>query len=145
MAAVFFAWKLKPTQRRTVGNKNQFNLLGIGPEQQIQEAIRLRIEYAIPSQAFISAGHFLPKDKSVDNDGPIYQAGATGEPVEGDCYLDLGKASGTYRVWALPLWTADEQIGANGENSVVAVIRPLNVKKPKIKKFQDGPGLFDVQ
>lgn len=144
LAAVFFIWKLKPTQRGTVGNKNQINLLGITPEQEIREAIRLRIEYAIPSQAFINDGHFLPKDKSVENEGPIYQAAASGEPNEGDCYLDLGQAAGTYRVWALPLWTPDGQLGANRENSVVAIIRPVTVKKPKSKQRQSGPGLFDA-
>ncbi len=144
VAAVFFIWKLKPTQLGTIGRQNQTNLLGIEPEQEIREAIRLRIEYSIPSPTFINDGYFLPKDKSVDGDSPIYQAAATGEPADGDCYLDLGQASGTYRVWAIPLWTPTEQLGAKGENSVVAVLRPVNVKRPKNKQKQVGPSLFDA-
>lgn len=142
IAAVFFAWKLKPTQKGTVGRKEQTNLFGISPEEERLDALRLRIEYSIPSPDFRNDGHFLPKDKSVESDGPLYLAASTGQPAHGECYLDLGQASGTYRIMAVPLWTPDENLGANGENGVAAIIRPLSVRKPKRKKT-NTPNLFD--
>ena len=86
------------------------------------------------SEAFKADGHFLPKDKSVENEGPIYGAASTGNPAEGECFLDLGQAAGTYRVWAVPLWTPDDQLGSNGESTVVAVLMPIAIHKPQRKK-----------
>ena len=143
-AAVFFTWKLKPTQKATVGHMDQGNLFGVTPEEQVRDALRLRIEYAVLSEAFKADGHFLPKDKSVENEGPIYLAASTGNPAEGECFLDFGQAAGTYRVWAVPLWTADDQVGANGENMVSAILRPMTIRKPYRKKQGSiGPALFD--
>jgi hypothetical protein len=143
VAAVFFIWKLKPTQNGTVGREDQTNLFGITPADELREARRLRIEYAIPSPAFLTAGHFLPRDKSVDDDGPIYEAASTGRPCDGECHLDLSQASGTYRIWAIPLWTPDDELGSRGENSVVALLRPVKVKKPKTKHAHNAQRLFD--
>jgi hypothetical protein len=143
IAAVFFVWKLKPTQKGTVGRQDQGNLFGVTPEEEINDALRLRIEYAVTSETFKAEGHFLPRDKSVSNEGPIYLAASAGCPAEGECDLDLGRASGVYRVWAIPLWTADDLLGANGENSVAAILRPISVNKPKRKKNNNGgDGLF---
>jgi hypothetical protein len=145
LTVAFFAWKLKPSQKGVVGSTEQTNLFGITSEEEVRDAIRLRIDYSIPSPAFQQNGHFLPKDKSVESSGPIYEAAAYGSPAEGDVYLDLGQASGTYRVWTVPLWTPDDQLGSNGENAVAAVLRPINVRKPKGRKgrTQHGPSLFD--
>ncbi|MDZ4685293.1 MAG: ImmA/IrrE family metallo-endopeptidase [Planctomycetaceae bacterium] len=143
VAAVFFIWKLKPTQKGTVGNPNQINLFGISAEDELREARRLRIEYSIASETFKADGHFLPKDKSVENDGPIYRAAATGSPVDDQCHLDFGQASGTYRVSAIPLWTAQDELGASGEQAVAAILRPVSVRRPVKKRSKDtGPGLF---
>jgi hypothetical protein len=142
VAAVFFNWKLKPTQKAIVGRKDQGSLFGMTPQEEIREALRLRIEYTAVSEAFKAEGHFLPKDKSVENDGPIYQAAAMAIPTEDECYLDFGQAAGTYRVWALPLWTADDQLGSNGEQSVAAILRPMTIRKCHRKKGNDGPLLF---
>lgn len=143
VAAVFFIWKLKPTQKGTVGNLAQTNFFGISPEEELREALRLRIEYSIASESFKADGHFLPKDKSVGNDGPIYRAASTGLPVDDQCHLDLGRAAGTYRVSAIPLWTSQDQRGAAGENIVAALLRPVTVRRPAKKRSQaDGPGLF---
>jgi Zn-dependent peptidase ImmA (M78 family) len=143
LAAVFFTWKLKPTQKATIGQKGQVNLFGIRPEEQVREALRLRIEYTAMSEAFKADGHFLPKDKSVENEGPTYEAASTGNPAEGECFLDLGQAAGRYHVWAVPLWTADDQMGSNGESTVVAVLRPITIHKPHRKKQSSiGPLLF---
>lgn len=144
IAAVFFTWKLKPTQKSTVGRQDQGNLFGVTPEEEIREALRLRIEYTVVSESFKAAGHFLPKDKSVENDGPIYRAAATATPTEGECYLDLGQASGTYRVWALPLWTSDDQKGSSGESIVAAILRPATMRKPQRRnKGNNGRLLFN--
>ncbi len=145
VAVAYFGWKLKPTQKATVGRKGQGNLLGLTPEDEIRDAIRLRIEYSIASDGFQRDRYFLPKDKSVENGGPIYQAAAGGTPVEGEAFLDLGQAAGTYAVWAVPLWTPDDRLGANGENAVAAVLRPIAVPKPVVRKNgrDDGPTLFD--
>lgn len=134
VAVVFFAWKLKPTQKAIVGRKDQGNLFGITPEEEVRDALRLRIEYAIISDSFKASGYFLPKDKSIDNDGPIYQAASTGNPSEGECFLDLGQAAGTYRVWAIPLWTPDDQVGSMGENAVAGILRPKSVCTPRRQK-----------
>jgi hypothetical protein len=143
VAAVFFTWKLKPTQKGTVGSEDQTNLFGIDPADELRDAFRLRIEYAIPSQTFLTAGHFLPKDKSVDNEGPIYEAASSGKPCGGESYLDLGQSAGTYRIWAVPLWTPDDEIGSREENSVVALLMPLKVQKPKRKHKENAPSLFE--
>lgn len=143
VAAVFFTWKLKPTQKDVVGRTDQVNLFGITPEDEIRDALRLRIDYAIPSRAFGDAGHFLPRDKSVENDGPLYDAAQSARACDGECHLDLGQAAGTYRIHAVPLWTPAEERGPAGENAVAAVIRPLAFRKPKKKTAASGGGLFD--
>ena len=142
VTAVFFSWKLKPTQHGTVGREDQTNLFGITAAEEIRDALKLRIEYRVASPSFIAEGHFLPNDKSVESEGPIYDAASTGRPAEGECHLELGQASGKYRVWAIPLWTPEDQLGAKGENAVVALLMPVTVRKPKKKQKQTGPGLF---
>lgn len=143
VAAVFLTWKLKPTQKAIVGRKDQGNLFGVTPEEEVRDALRLRIEYTAMSEGSRAEGHFLPKDKSVENDGPIYLAASTGIPAEGECFLDLGQAAGTYRVRAIPLWTAENQLGSNGENTVAAILRPTTIRKPhRRNKGSIGPLLF---
>ncbi|WP_161967549.1 ImmA/IrrE family metallo-endopeptidase [Fimbriiglobus ruber] len=144
VTAVFFSWKLKPTQHGTVGREDQTNLFGISAAEEVRDALKLRIEYCVPSPTFIIEGLFLPKDKSVERDGPIYAAASTGRPTEGEHHLDLGQASGTYRIWAIPLWTPDDELGAKRENAVAAVICPLKIRKAKKKIIaKPGTGLFD--
>jgi hypothetical protein len=143
VAAVFFTWKLKPTQKGTIGNPNQTNLFGMSAEDELREALRLRIEYSVASESFKAEGRFLPKDKSVANDGPIYKAALNGLPADDQCHLDLGPASGTYRIYAIPLWTAQDQLGAAGENTVAALLFPVAVRKTSKKRSNNtGPSLF---
>lgn len=134
VVAVFLTWKLKPRQKGVVGRTDQGNLFGITPEQERLDALRLRIEYTVASDSFKADGHFLPKDKSVENAGPIYEAATTGLWAEGECFFDLGQASGTYRVWAVPVWTPDGQLGSGGENAVAAIFRPVRVPKSRRRK-----------
>jgi hypothetical protein len=143
VAAVFLSWKLKPTQRGRVGNPNQSNLFGVTPEEEARAARRLRVEYCIPSQTFSSKGLYLPKDKSVSSDGPLYEASRSGQPVDGECYLDLGAASGTYRVHAIPLWTSAEDTGSEGESEVAAIIRPLSLCSPRKRVQSEQRGFFE--
>lgn len=143
LAAVFFTWKLKPSQKGVIGNTQQSNFLDITPEQELHEALRLRIEYSIASAAFRRDGLFLPPDKSVENDGPIYRAASTGLPVDEECFIDIGQSSGTYRVSAIPLWTGDDQLGSKGENTVAAVVRPLSIRRlPRRSTGVNAPTLF---
>ena len=144
VAAVFFTWKLKPTQEGVVGNANQKNLFDITPEEELRDAVRLRIEYPVMSERFSADGHFLPPDKSVGNNGPIYRTAATALPIDDECHLDLGQASGTYRVSAIPLWTPKNQLGSAGEVSVAAILRPISVRKSSRKHVKNShPSLFD--
>lgn len=143
VAAVFFSWKLKPTQQRTIGMLNQPNLFGTDPAEDAHRAKKLRVDYSIPSSEFAQAGHYLPTDKSVENDGPLYEAASSGRACEGECELDLGRAGGRYRVFAVPVWTDDEDLGPAGENAVGAIIEPLDLKPSAAKWMQSGPKLFE--
>jgi hypothetical protein len=122
--AVFFSWKLKPTEKRG-WNRQQQHLFGTPDAGPLK---KLRIDYSIPSSMAADAGYFLPPDKSVENAGPL-DAAAVGTPAEGECWLDLGPAAGRYRVMAIPVWTDDEDRGPNGENAVGAIIEPLTSQR----------------
>ncbi len=141
VAAVYFSWKLKPKQERTIGRTDQPNLFGLDPEVEARAAWKLRIDYAVASPAFTDTGRFLPKDKSVEANGPFEQA-AGGVCALGECWLDLGEASGRYGVWAVPLYTERDDRGPAGEWSVAAILEPLEVKKPKKTSKMSGPTLF---
>lgn len=134
LAAVFFSWKLKPTQKRSLGRSDQPSFLDLNPAEEGRLARQLRLDYCIPSREFSKRGLFLPKDKSVKNEGPLFQAASTHEGCEGECWLDLGQAAGEYSVMAIPLWTAQGELGPRGEIAVAAIIRPkkrLSSTRPK--------------
>ena len=143
VVAIFFSWKLKPTQKGHVGRADQANIFGITPQEEMDDALRLRIDYAIPSSSFSTEGLFLPRDKSIESEGPLYQASLTGKPTDGDVHLELGRASGNYRVHAIPLWTPVSNHGPRGENAIAAILRPRDVKKLKKIARPLAPGLFD--
>ena len=130
LAALFFGWKLKPTEVSSF-NPEQGNLYGIDPTEEAWAARHLRLDYAIPSGPFIATGIFLPKDKSLDPEGPLQQA-ANGICAEGEADLDLGVARGRYRVMAVPLYTPTDERGPNGEMALAAIIEPI--QQPKRKK-----------
>lgn len=131
VAAVFLSWKLKPTQRREVGRADQPSLFGFSREESIRDALRLRVSYAVPSEAFRADGFFVPRDKSVDGESPLSRAAETGVPTDGECNLQLGQSSGRYRVSALPLWTPEDERGPCGECAVAAILEPL---APKVSR-----------
>jgi hypothetical protein len=124
LAAVFFSWKLKPTEQRLVSrNRRQIPLFG---EPLPLPAPMLRVDYAIVNEAFERRcnGH-IPKDKSVPSDGPIHAASVTQTLQDGDVDLDLGTVAGRFTVHALPIFTVEDATGPDGASSVVAIIRPL--------------------
>ncbi len=126
LAAAFFSWKLKPTQKQTVGNLSQSNLFGVDPSELALQSKKLRLDYSIPSPRFLKSGSYLPPDKSIENKGPLYMAASTGQPCDGECWLDLARSAGMYQVLAIPLWTVDEDLGPNGENGVGAIVEPID-------------------
>ena len=143
VAAVFMSWRLKPTQQSTIGNLDQPNLFNKDPAEHARGAKRLRLEYSVPSPSFAAAGYYLPSDKSVENDGPLYEAASTGTPCEGDYHLDLGPAAGRYRVLAVPVWTDDRDLGPAGENALAAIIEPLGVRSSRGSKGRSAGTLFE--
>lgn len=126
VAAVFLSWKLKPTQKKRFASE-QHSLLHTDPAQEALRAKKLRIDYSIASRGFAGAGYYLPADKSVDNDGPLYEAAWIGRPCEGECVLNLGSMKGRYRVLAVPIWTDDQGMGPDGQNAVGAIIEPVQI------------------
>jgi hypothetical protein len=142
VAAIFLSWKLKPTQQPTIGNINQQDLFAGDPGERARRAKRLRLDYSIPSASFAEAGYYLPADKSVENDGPLYDAAATGRSCQGECQLDLGPAGGRYRVLAVPVWTSDADLGPCGENALCAIIEPLDLKPSRRASVESGINLF---
>ena len=146
VVAVYFTWKLKPAQKGVVDNQDQGNLFGITPEDQIRDALALRIDYSIPSASFKSLGHYLPPDKSIENSGPIFMASSTGKCFDGEHQLGLGAASGTYSIMAIPLPTPLDQRGPNGEHNVAGILKPIAVQRSTKKRTveaENAPSLFD--
>ncbi len=141
LAAVFLSWKLKPTQERTIGRLDQRSLFGTDLEEELRRAKKLRVDYSIPSNS-ATQDHYIPKDKSVENTGPLGVAAFNGLPSEGECSLDFGSVAGRYRVMAIPVWTDEQDLGPNGENAVAAVIEPIAVKASS-RRRRSGPTFFD--
>jgi hypothetical protein len=137
--AGFFSWRLKPTEKKRLPHPDQQRLFGTAGEE--GPAKKLRLDYSIPSAAAMDAGYYLPPHKSVEGAGPLCDA-AAGTPCEGECWLDLGPAAGLYHVIAVPVWTGDEDLGPNGENSVGALLQPLETERLGRKKVSFGATLF---
>jgi hypothetical protein len=141
VAAVFFSWKLKPTQQRTIGLQEQGHLFGDGAEL-ARQAKKLRIDYSIPSEQFAGDGCFIPNDKSVPSEGPIFEAASNGMPSGDVCRLDFGNIIGRFKVLALPVWTPDTDVGPNGENAVAAIVEPLELETRQ-RTAESPRGWFD--
>lgn len=124
LAAVFFSWKLKPTEIRKVKrDRHVQSLFAEMPIEQPQPM--LRIDYAILNAHFESTyTDHLPKDKSVPSEGPIFEASVSQEPRDGTVVLDLGTLRGSFLVHALPVFTAEDALGPDNASSVVAILEP---------------------
>jgi hypothetical protein len=132
VAAVLFQWKLKPAQTRNgIGRKDQPNLFGTDPEEEARAMLKLRVEYSVPSSTF---DLHIPRDKSVESAGVIYQAAAGNSCADGEEQLDLGPCHGKFRISALPFFTGDDAVGPKGEKSVLAVIRPLQQRQRPVQE-----------
>ena len=124
MAAVFFSWKLKPAEEKQARRdaKQTFMFAELAPEQPIA---KLRVDYAIMNEAYRTNDHIhIPKHKSVENSGPIYQAAISQMPSEGKAALRLGKIETDFDIVALPIFTEEHEVGPNRASSVVAILRP---------------------
>lgn len=125
LAAIFFSWKLKPTELRELGRgRKQPTLL---PElRRNAPSPKLRVDYAITNDAFERdcPGH-IPKDKSITSDGPIFKASSMQSGQSDKFRLDLGPIKGSFHIFALPLYTEEQSLGPERYCSVVAVIRPV--------------------
>ncbi len=123
LAAVFFSWKLKPTEKsRVKQDRSQGQLFGAPPK--IER--KIRVDYAILNAGFESqAGSHIPKDKSIESDGPIYLAASEQICVDDVCFLNLGPVRGRFKTHAMPNYTTGENLGPKGEFSVAAVIEPV--------------------
>ena len=128
LAAVFLTWKLKPTQKKTVGKPGEKDLFGTDAEEEALLLRKLRIEYSIFSPAFEALGIHIPSDKSVESAGVIYEAASKEDCFDGEEHLDLGPCRGRFKIRAIPLYTEHGELGPRGEKAVVVVIQPLGMK-----------------
>lgn len=124
-AVVFLSWKLKPTQESQLkSDRKQSFMFGIDPAADAETRRKLRVDYAIPSEAFQKQRKkHIPPDKSIESEGPAYDAASQQRCVDGECYLNLGPLNGTFTVHAVPVFTRDDELGPNGECDVAIVIR----------------------
>ena len=125
LAAVFFTWKLKPTEiRQRANDRSQLSMFADDPIP--EPTPKLRVDYAILSDAFAREfGNHIPKDKSIPCEGPIYASSMSQEPCDGTSFLDLGTVTGNVTVNAIPIYTQEQLVGPTGGVSVVAVVQPL--------------------
>jgi hypothetical protein len=126
MAAVYFSWKLKPLEQMQVRRdaKQVFLFADLVPEQPIA---KLRVDYAIMNDAYrATVPVHIPKHKSIENCGPIYQAAITQLPCNGEAALQFGKSESEFGIVALPIYTDEMDLGPDGAVSVVAILRPVD-------------------
>lgn len=129
LAAVFFTWKLKPTEIRQEANDRRQQRMFADDEQNNPQP-KLRVDYGVANGAFgRKFGDHIPKDKSVPSEGPIHQASLAQEPHDGTMFLDLGPIAHELVVHAIPIYTPDELIGPAGGVSVVAILRQPPTRK----------------
>ena len=122
-AVIFFRWKLKPTERRAADTKNQRYLFGSNSASRSQP--KLHVEYPITNKAFDRLRIHIPSDKSVDDDSVISRASSQSACLDAEEKLDMGPLHGRFYVRVFPLYTAETDLGPNGQRSVAALIRPL--------------------
>lgn len=128
-AAIFFRWKLKPSELSRRSSRGQLSIPGIVRREPIA---RLRVEYSCCNDLFDALEHHIPSDKSVAEESAIHLAALAGNclNVEREL-LDLGAFRGWFRISVMPCFTPDSSKGPNGENGVIAIIQPTT--KPRNK------------
>ena len=124
LAAVFFSWKLKPTEIRSVKARSKTSSLFPGMELPGPVPM-LRVDYRIINEEFAArCTDYIPDDKSIPSEGPIYLASESQSPQNGLQVLDFGRAPRKFEINALPIFTHEHELGPNGGSSVVAILRP---------------------
>ena len=125
LAAVFFCWKLKPTQEQNLPHADQATFFGIDSGELAWTLRKLRVQYAITNHAFDDFEMHIPRDKSTEGSGVVQRAAARNKCLDDEEYFDVGACRGRFQISAIPLYTERNDVGPNGEKNVVAVIRPL--------------------
>lgn len=125
LAAVFFSWKLKPVEKREIEARSRTKPLF--SEMKLPQPVPLlRVDYRIVNDAFASiCTDFIPKDKSIPSEGPVYDASNSQTPHDGTQRLDFGRLDRRFQIHALPIYTAENDLGPDGGSSVVAILKPL--------------------
>lgn len=124
LAAVFFRWKLKPTEIRQMKRERLQTALFADYRPQPPRPM-LRVDYAILNEHFeAECGNHIPKDKSIPSEGPIFLASTSQSLQDGEDGLDLGTVRGRFSLSVLPVFTAEEAVGPEGGCAVVALLRP---------------------
>lgn len=123
-AAVYFEWKLKPTQEKElIRDKDQAFMFDIDPVAEAEKKKCLRVKYSVTNQSFENKyGKFIPANKSIKESTLIQKAAVSNECKTGVDYIDLGSISGSYNIWAIPLFTPEDKYGPAKECAVVSVL-----------------------
>ncbi len=125
MAAVFFSWKLKPTEQRAVRARSKTKPMFedfVAP----LPSPKLRVDYRIINAAFSKVCRdYIPDDKSIPSEGPIFEASLTQEPKDGEQQLDFGCGDRNFLISALPIFTVRKNFGSEDGCTVVAVLQPV--------------------
>jgi hypothetical protein len=126
LAAVFFIWKLKPTEIRQRSNDRHQQPM-FADDRLPEPQAKLRVDYAVINDLFgRKLGGRIPKDKSVPCEGPIRASSLAQEPSDGTMFLDLGAVAGNFLVHALPIYTPEDSLGPDRGLSVVAILQPAS-------------------
>ncbi|PHQ35011.1 ImmA/IrrE family metallo-endopeptidase [Rhodopirellula bahusiensis] len=124
LAAVYFSWKLKPTEQRELKARSKTKPLFADMVPQ-PPPLKMRVDYGIANSPFAERYRdFFPPDKSVPDEGPIVQASKTQTPQDGVQKLDFGRLSKRFTISALPIFTTEDALGPDEGCSVVAVLQP---------------------
>ena len=124
LAAVFFSWKLKPIEIRSVNARSKTGSLF--PDMEVPgPAPMLRVDYRIINEQFATrCTDYIPDDKSIPSEGPIFDASILQTPQNGNRKLDFGRMPRSFEINALPIFTPEHVVGPNGGCSVVAILKP---------------------
>lgn len=124
LAAVFFSWKLKPIEIRSVRARSKTGPLFPGMELPGPAPV-LRVDYRIINEQFATrCTDYIPDDKSIPSEGPIFDASILQTPQDGRQKLDFGRMARCFDISALPIFTPEQHVGPDGGCSVVAILRP---------------------
>ena len=146
VAAVFLSWKLKPTQEAVVGREESRGLFGITAAEEIRDALKLRIDYAIPSESFAAAGRFFPATSQSRTTVRCTPQPHPASRVTGSALWSSARR--TARTASTPSRSGRPTVsgGPRREYAVAAVVRPVAVQQPRRKRRnRRGQASFDLR